>query len=426
MSAEASSEVAIDGFVKPGFEGVRRQFEKNFSSRHELGAAVSVVRGNEVLVDLWGGWTDQSQQTPWEADTLVHLWSTSKGFVATAANMLVDRGELALDDPVANYWPEFAQAGKDQITVRQLLSHQAGLAAWNQPVESSELHNWALLCDRLAAQPPWWEPGTASGYHALTFGHLVGELVRRVDGRPIEKFISEEITQPLGERSISGDFYLGTSPEHDARTAEVQLIPLHILEQAADSSASPQHPLAEAAAEARDASGASEDAVDVAAAELPSDFLITALASPSVSTTLANSTEWRRGVFPAANGHGSARGVAAMYGVMANRGELDGWQLLSAAAIDNLREVQISGRDLVLQEVYPMDWGLGYMLNGQGWHGPNKSAFHHGGYGGSLGFADPEANFGFGYAMNAMNTSSLKPDMRAIALLHAVHKALAD
>ena len=310
--------------------------------------------------------------------------------------------------------------------MRQLLSHQAGLAAWNQPVESSELHNWALLCDRLAAQPPWWKPGTASGYHALTFGHLVGELVRRVDGRPIEKFISEEITQPLGERSISGDFYLGTSPEHDARTAAVQLIPLHILEQAADSAASPQHPLAEAAAEEQDASGASEGAASAAAAELPSDFMITALASPSVSTTLANSTEWRRGVFPAANGHGSARAVAAMYGALANRGELDGWQLLSPTAIDNLREVQISGRDLVLQEVYPMDWGLGYMLNGQGWHGPNKSAFHHGGYGGSLGFADPEANFGFGYAMNAMNTSSLKPDMRAIALLHAVHKALAD
>ncbi len=430
-----SSELVISGTTAPGFEGVRYEFANNFLHRHELGASLAVIRGNEVLVDLWGGWMNRDKQQPWEPDSIVNVWSTTKGLVALAAHILIDRAELDLDAPVARYWPDFAQSGKSQITVKHLLSHRSGLAAWRKPISEEEIHDWAMLCDLLAAQSPWWEPGTTSGYHALTFGHLVGELVRKVDGRSIDVFIREEISQPLGAHSVSGDFFVGTQPQDDARTADLWRIPDELLSK--KSSSGPAQDQNGASASAASASATSNSAASGNASQQNSpsapapdstedslDLMATAMSSPLIGPKIANSTEWRRGVFPAANGHGSARAIASMYAALAAGGTVDGLKLVSPEAVEKMREPQPTGLDLVLKDVGKMTWGLGFMVNAQNWFGSNKRAFHHGGYGGSLGFADPEANFGFAYVMNAMNLSTLVLDVRAALLLNSVYEGL--
>jgi len=399
-----NQELVISGETAPGFEGVRYEFINNFLNHHEMGAAVTVVRGNEVLVDLWGGWLSKHKQQTWEPDTIVNVWSTTKGLVALAAHMLIDRGMLDLEDRISKHWPEFAQAGKDEITVRQLLGHRSGLAGWRRQVNYDEIHDWDLLCGSLAAQKPLWQPGTASGYHALTFGHLVGELVRRVDGRTIDVFIREEISDPLRLHSVSGDFIVGTQPEDDIRTAQLWVIPDETFGQ------NPNIP-------GRDTA---EPRLETQAEQ---DLMATAMSTPLITPRVASSTEWRRGVFPAANGHGSAQAVATMYAALAANGSVDGLDLISQAGVETMRQAQPAGKDLVLQDLTGhMTWGLGYMLNTHKWHGPNADAFYHGGYGGSLGFADPEANFGFGYVMNALNIASMGKDTRSINLLNAVYE----
>ena len=399
-------EAVISGNIRPGFEAVREAFAQNFEKYHEVGASVAVVRNGQYLVDLWGGWADEERTRPWEADTIVNVWSTTKGFVSLGAHMLIDRGQLELDKPVADYWPEFAQAGKGEITVRQLMSHRAGLAGWAEPVTEDLMYDWAKLCEMLAAQEPFWEPDTQSGYHALTFAHLVGELVRRIDGRPIEEFIREEITDPL-----KADMFIGVQPEDDHRVADL----CTTLD-----APPPQNP-SQVKSEPEETEA---DAGEGSASEV-SQLMLRALGNPFVGPKVANSTAWRRGVFPSANGHGNARGIAATYGTIAAGGTFGKIQMFTPEVIERMREEQPTGRDLVISaDGEEMTWGMGYMVNKQKWYGPNPRALHHGGYGGSLGFCDPETGIGFGYAMNAMNVSTLVKDKRAVVLLKAVYKSL--
>uniref|UniRef100_UPI0028117074 serine hydrolase domain-containing protein n=1 Tax=Streptomyces sp. TaxID=1931 RepID=UPI0028117074 len=213
---ERADGVRVRGHCDPRFTAVHEAFEENFRERGELGAAVAVTVGGRIVVDLWGGWADGARSRPWERDTLVNVWSTTKGPVALCAHLLADRGLLDLDAPVAVYWPEFAAAGKEKVLVRHLLSHRAGLAGLREPHSLEQLCDWELTTQRLAATEPWWEPGTRSGYHALTYGHLVGEVVRRVSGLRPGAFLEREVTRPLGI-----DFRIGL-PERDAgRVAEL-------------------------------------------------------------------------------------------------------------------------------------------------------------------------------------------------------------
>lgn len=410
-----SEQLVISGNVRPGFEAVREAFAQNFEKRHEVGASVAVVRDGQYLVDLWGGWADEARTRPWEADSIVNVWSTTKGFVSLSAHMLIDRGQLELDKPVADYWPEFAQAGKEEITVRQLMSHRAGLSGWVEPVTEDIMYDWAKLCEMLAAQEPFWEPDTQSGYHALTFAHLVGELVRRIDGRPIDEFVREEITGPL-----KADMFIGVRPEDDRRVADLCTTP-HALP--------PQNPSqvkSEQEAEGVETASGDGSASDAGeSAPQMNEIMLRALGNPFVGPKVANSDAWRRGVFPSANGHGNARGIAAMYGTIASGGAFGATRLFSPEAVERMREEQPTGRDLVISAVgEEMTWGMGFMVNKQKWYGSNPRAFHHGGYGGSLGFCDPEAGIGFGYAMNAMNVSTLVQDTRSVALLRAVYRCL--
>ncbi|MFD0313188.1 serine hydrolase domain-containing protein [Streptomyces flavalbus] len=388
--SESAAE-AVHGHCDPRFAAVRTAFEENFRDRGELGAAVAVTVGGETVVDLWGGWADAARTRPWERDTLVNVWSTTKGPVALCAHLLADRGLLDLDAPVAAYWPEFAAAGKEDVLVRHLLSHRAGLAGLRERHSFEELCDWELTTARLAATEPWWEPGTRSGYHALTYGHLVGEVVRRVSGLRPGAFLEREVTGPLGI-----DFTVGLPKTEWDRAAElVQAAP--------------------------PASGERPDA----SPGLP-PLVLAAIANPVVGAAETGTPEWRSAEIPAANGHGTARAVAALYGIFAGRGSYRGHRVLSPEAVERAREGQGSCRDLVLGAGLGADTelGLGVWLSGpRGGYGPNPRAFGHDGFGGSCGLADPDAGVSLGYVMNRMGPH-IADDPRKMALVEAVYAAL--
>jgi CubicO group peptidase (beta-lactamase class C family) len=386
--------MTTDGTCDARFEPVADAFNQNFRSRGDLGAAVSVVLDGRMVVDLWGG--HAAPGVAWQRDTIVNVWSSTKGVVALAAQMLVDRGLLDLDEPVATYWPEFAAAGKEAIPVRYLLSHRAGLTGARIPLSIDDLPDWHKVTSTLAATEPWWKPGTASGYHALTFGYLVGEVIRRVTGRSVGKFVADEIAGPL-----NAEVYIGLDDSQIASCAMLVMDP-------------PPPDSANAAMFAQ---------VDPA--------VLAALANPSMAAPgaadIGNADAWRRAEIPAANGHATARGLAEVYAVMAQGGMHGGTRLLSATAVERMREGQGRAVDLVLglgNAGLPNEWALGVLLSGpEGLYGPNPRAFGHSGYGGSFGMADPEARLSIGYVMNHMG-NNLAGDPRQVALLESVYSCL--
>ena len=387
----AEHEAPVDGRCDARFAAVRTAFEENFRERGELGAAVTVTVDGATVVDLWGGWADAARTRPWERDTLVNLWSTSKGPTALCAHILADRGLLDLDAPVAAYWPEFAASGKEKVLVRHLLSHRAGLSGLREPHPVAALYDWESTTARLAAMEPWWEPGTRSGYHAITYGYLVGEVVRRVSGLLPGAFLAREVTGPLGI-----DFTIGLPEREAGRAAELV------------------HP--------RAASGTEQAAVF---AQL-TPAALAALTNPPVGAAEANTAAWRAAEIPAANGHGTARAVAALYGIFAGRGSYGGRRLLSPEAAERVREGQGACRDLVLGAgfAHETEIGLGLWLSGpNGSYGPNPRAFGHDGFGGSCGLADPEAGVSLGYAVNRMGPH-IADDPRKMALVEALYGAL--
>ncbi|MFD9538823.1 serine hydrolase domain-containing protein [Streptomyces sp. NPDC060022] len=378
------------GHCDDRFAAVRDAFAANFEERDELGAAVTVLVDGSPVVDLWGGWADKDRTRPWERDTVVNVWSTTKGPTALCAHILVDRGLLDLDAPVATYWPEFAAAGKESVPVRHLLSHRSGVAGLRDPHTLAELYDWELTTARLAATEPWWEPGTRSGYHAISYGFLIGEVVRRITGLLPGEFLRQEITGPLDI-----DFTIGL-PEKDAhRVAELVQPKTVSREQAALFAR--MEPVA-----------------------------IASLLNPGTGTAAANTAEWRAAEIPAANGHGTARAVAALYGILAGRGSIDGRRILSEKAAERVREGQGSCRDLVLGAGFAHDTelGLGFWLSGENAsYGPNPRALGHDGAGGSCGLADPEAGIALGYVMNRMG-ANIADDPRKMALIDAVYASL--
>ncbi|MFG2517500.1 serine hydrolase domain-containing protein [Streptomyces sp. NPDC048527] len=381
----------IQGHCDARFDAVRAAFEENFEERGELGAAVTVLIDGAPVVDLWGGWADAARTRAWERDTVVNVWSTTKGPTALCAHILIDRGLLDPDAPVASYWPEFAAAGKEGVLVRHLLSHRAGLAGLREPHSLEQLFDWELTTSRLAAQEPWWEPGSVSGYHALTYGFLVGEVVRRVSGLLPGAFLEREVTGPLGI-----DFTIGLPDKEAGRAAEM----VHPRAQATSEQAAIFAQLAPAA--------------------------LAALTNPIAGASEANTTAWRAAEIPAANGHGTARAVAALYGIVAGRGRSGDQQILSPEGTERIREGQGSCRDLVLGAgfTHETELGLGLWLSGpNGSYGPNPRAVGHDGFGGSFGSADPESGVAMGYVMNRMGPH-IADDPRKMALISAVYDAL--
>jgi CubicO group peptidase (beta-lactamase class C family) len=384
--------MTIDGNCDPRFAPVREAFADNFKSRGDVGAAVAVTIDGKPVVDLWGGYADKARTRPWGRDTIVNVYSATKGVAATCLNRLVDQGRVDLDAPVARYWPEFAQAGKERLPVRWLLSHRAGLPAVRKPLPPDALLRWDVMTTALAEQEPWWEPGTKHGYHALTFGHLVGEVVRRVSGKSVGAYCREEIAGPLGL-----DFHIGLEAREDSRCAEVIAAPPPPPGQ--------HNPLADAA---KDPQSITAKAVNNPPGALKLDTI--------------NSRAWRGAEIPAANGHTNARALSRFYATLARGGELDGVRILSPEQIERCRTQESDGIDAVLS--VPMRFGLGYRLTQPAAkYGPNPHSFGHTGAGGSLGFADPDAKLGFAYTMNQMG-SQLLLDPRVAALLEAIYSAI--
>ncbi|MCX4678446.1 beta-lactamase family protein [Streptomyces sp. NBC_01433] len=380
----------IHGHCDERFAAVREAFERNFAERDELGAAVTVLVDGAPVADLWGGWADEARTRRWERETLVNIWSTTKGPTALCAHILADRGLLDLQAPVARYWPEFAAAGKESVLVRHLLSHRSGLAGLRQPHTLAELYDWELTCARLAATEPWWEPGTRSGYHAITYGFLVGEVVRRISGLLPGEFLRQEITGPLGI-----DFTIGLPEQDTYRVAElVQAKPARAAQAALLAQLEP--------------------------------VAVASLLNPATGRAVANTPEWRAAEIPAANGHGTARAVASLYGILAGRGSLEGRRILSREAAERVREGQGGCRDLVVGGgfAHETEIALGVWLSGPNRsYGPNPRAVGHDGAGGSCGLADPESGVALGYVMNRMGTG-LADDPRKMALVEAVYAAL--
>ncbi|GAA3736586.1 serine hydrolase domain-containing protein [Streptomyces tremellae] len=386
----------IQGYVAAGFEPVREAFAANFVRRDDIGAAVCVYRDGEPVVDLWGGSADPDAGVPWERDTLQLVYSATKGATATAAHLLAQRGELDLDAPVASYWPEFAANGKAGVTVRQLLSHRAGLVALDRPVPLADALAWQPMADALAAQRPQWEPGTAHGYHGRTFGYLVGEVIRRVSGRTPGRFFAEEIAAPLGL-----DFFIGLpDEEHERVSAMVYEEP------AVDLATVPLDSLPE------------EYRPVLAALRDPDSLANRAFAITDPAAIDFDAPEVQAAEMPASNGIATAHGLARLYAALV--GEVDGVRLLTPQTVAAATAEQSAGPDRVM--VFPSRFGTGYALPTEPAPLTGPRAFGHPGRGGSLGFADPERGLAFGYVMNHIVESP--GDTRAASLVEAVRKSV--
>jgi len=391
----------VEGHCDPRFAPVREIFEASFANGEELGAAIACCVDGELVIDLWGGHHDPARTRPWRRDTLVNTYSTTKGMTAICAHQLVERGLLDLDAPVARYWPEFAAHGKDAIPVRWLLSHQAGLPAVRARLAPGALYDWDAMTAALAAQEPWWEPGTRHGYHALTFGHLVGEVIRRASGQTVGAWFRENVAGPL-----DADYHIGLDAMHDERVSD-----LH------GSLAPPAAPGGGTLALPGPFGQFLKDMTD------PATMTGAAFLNPPAGAEHANTRAWRAAEIPAANGHGTATALARIYGALARGGALDGARLLAPESIARAREEQAFGPDAVLGGL-PMRFGLGFMLRQDLMPiSPSPNAFGHPGAGGSIGMADPDAKVGFGYVMNKMKLG-LVGGPSAFAMLQALFARL--
>lgn len=381
------STATVKGTNDPRFDKLVDALGAKVAEREELGASVVVDLDGELLVDVWAGHADAARTREWERDTIVTVWSSSKTVLALAALMLVDRGLLDVDERVATYWPEFGAAGKDEIAVRHLLSHTSGISGWDAPWSPPEdVYDFDGAVARLAEQAPWWEPGTASGYHANNQGHLVGELVRRVTGLRYKEFVRTQIAEPLG-----ADFQIGARPEDTDRIAEIV----------------PPPPLA----------------VDLSALP-PDDPMRKTFASVIGDPAEANTDAWRAADLGAVNGHGNARSLARLLSVISRGGEVDGIRLLSPETIDLIFREQARGRDLVLG--IPLRWGIGLALPEPATlpYLPDEKLCFWGGWGGSMVVMHPERRLTIAYVMNAMAPGIIGSD-RAATYLRAIYDALA-
>jgi CubicO group peptidase (beta-lactamase class C family) len=375
----------VSGQIATGFEAVRDAFTDNFTRRGEVGAAVHVTVDGKTVVDLWGGAVDAAQTRPWTPDTIVNVWSTTKGWLALAMHMLADQGRLDFDAPVAKYWPEFAQKGKQDVRIRQVLTHTAGLPAPSMHLPQEALFDWDRMVHSLEQSELFWIPGAKCGYHAATFGWLNGEVLRRITGMSPGQFIRARIAEPL-----KADVVVGLNAAEQARAAEI--VP----------------------------PGALFYGMFRLMLALKGRMSHAAFTNPYRPPALANTRRWREAEIPSSNGHASGRGLARLYTVLALGGAVDGLRLLSEPAVELAGHEQVHTKDVVIG--MPVRRTLGYMLPEGGPADPRPlTAFGHPGMGGSLGFADPARRLAMGYVMNHM---IFGPDLRAAELSRSVYACL--
>jgi CubicO group peptidase (beta-lactamase class C family) len=387
-------ESTVHGFVADKFSSVRDAFEANLASGADVGASCCATLEGETVVDLWGGFADEAKTRPWERDTIVNVYSTTKTMTALTALLIADRGDLDFDAPVAKYWPEFAANGKEHIKVSHLMSHASGLSGWKEPITAAEdLYDWEKMTSLLAAQAPLWEPGTASGYHMFTFGFLIGEVVRRITGKSLGTVFREEIAEPLG-----ADFHIGLPASEDSRVADI--IPLVLPENAGKIVLS--------------------EIEEITFMNLPRDLEIWGRTVRRVNTRA-----WRSAEIPAVNGHGNARSMAEIHCILANGGVAKGKRFMSEAGCRKALEQQIEGPDLVMSRMPPARFGMGFALPGPllELELPNPNTIHWGGGGCSWIFIDMDARTTFAYAANKMDRRPLS-DPRPFRTMQGMWQSL--
>ena len=392
-----TSQVEVHGLCLPAYTAVKEEFVRNFAERGELGASLHVAVDGEAVVDLWGGTADPATQRPWEADTLAVAYSCTKGIAALAAHMLIDRGLIDVEAPVSDYWPEYACAGKESTTVRMLLDHSAGVPAVDARLRPGDMYDADIMASYLAKQRPWWQPGTRNGYHLVTFGWTVGEVVRRVSGLTLGQFIAKEIAEPLG-----ADFYLGLPAELEPRVA-----PITVWQPAPDSALTPY---------------------TRAMLTQPRSVQAVAMANVNAAAVDANSREFRAAEMGGMGGIASARGLAGIYTPLS----LGGGSLVSTDAIARMSQTAVATSEDALLLI-PTRFSLGFMTSMDNRRrGPRANgssvvlgpaAFGHVGMGGSLGFADPAERMSFGYVMNKHGEGILLND-KGQSLVDATYRSL--
>ena len=377
--------MVIHGYCDERFARVREEFEKNFSERGDVGGSFAVTIEGEYVIDLWGGHRNAEKTLPWEEDTIVNVYSTSKTMTFISTLLLADRGELDLYAPVADYWPEFAENGKAGITITNLLSHSAGLPGFSRQFSAEELYDWDLAVSDLANQTPLWEPGTQSGYHGVTQGFLLGEVVRRITGQSYGSWFRENVAEPLG-----ADFHIGLLEQDLSRVADI------LQDTSADASPFANLDPESMTAKVFGGAGSSRDA--------------------------ANSAAWRQAEIPAINGHGNARSVVRAQSALANDGLAFDTQLLSAEGAEKSREVLLESKDLVL--MFPVKFAMGYAYGSDFIPiTPNKNSIWWAGLGGSTCVIDQENRTCFSYVMNQMKSSMLG-DERSGSLSRTLYEAM--
>ncbi len=373
----------VFGHCDERFSKVRDIFTSSLAEGRDVGASFAVTIDGEMVIDLWGGWLDEERTRPWEKDTIVNVFSTTKTMSFLCALILADRGQLDFDANVADYWPEFAANGKEQVKVWHVMDHAAGLSGLEVDVSAEDLYDWDRITGLLAEQAPWWPPGSASGYHAITQGYLIGEIVKRISGMSMGDFFQKEIAGPL-----EADFYIGVPESEFDRIGN--LIP---------------------AGQGRINTG--EDPESVAAKTFR---------NPPVSAPVSWTADWRKAEIPAANGHGNARSVARIQAPLACKGSAFGVDLLGPDTARQVMKERISGMDLVLG--VPIGFGLGFGLNSELMPiSPNANACYWGGWGGSSILVDQDARLSASFVMNKMY-EGLMGDPRSYGLVQAVYEAL--
>jgi CubicO group peptidase (beta-lactamase class C family) len=388
----------IHGWTGKGWEGVRDAFGANFDAGSEVGAAFSAYQRGRKVADLWGGVADPRSGRPWEEDTIIPVFSTTKGATAMCANALAQEGKLDVDAPVVTHWPEFAANGKESIPVSHLLSHRAGLAWIDGSMTADEALAWDPVVRALARQAPAWEPGTRHGYHATTFGWLVGEVVRCISGMSVGTYFRKEIAEPLGL-----DFWIGLPEAEEDRVAKfVDMVPPGMM---ADGAPSP-------AVGRLVAQVFGEDSPLAKSLEAPGG----AFADPAIWNTRA----MHAAEVPSANGIGDARSIARMYA--ACLGDVDGARVLTPTQVERAATALTRGPDMVLLDL-DIQFGLGFMVHSDLVAIGSERSFGHFGFGGSFGWADPDADLAMGYVMNRLELS-VAGDMRSVNLIGACYGAL--
>jgi len=395
---------SIDGWTAQGWEGVRDAFAANFAAGREIGAAFSAYHRGQKVVDLWGGIADKATGRPWREDSIVLVFSTTKGLTAMCAHHLAQSGALDLEAPVARYWPEFAAEGKDRVTVAQLLAHQAGLWDIDGKMTTEEALAWDPVVRALAAQAPHWEPGSQHGYHATTYGWLVGEVVRRVSGRSLGRYFADEIVKPLGANA-----WIGLPESEEPRVAVLQ----HFQDAIAETGGGGENPAAD------------PEAMRQLVAQFmgPGTVLGRSLGAPGGALArpgVWNQRDVRAAEIPAANAVTDARSVARLYAACV--GEVDGVRILSPAQLDTAITQRTSGPNTVIMGL-DIQFGLGFMVRSSVMALGGPRSFGHFGAGGSMGWADPDAELAMGYVMNRMDIG-LAGDPRSATLVDACYAAL--